>query len=456
MCRRIARAAMAVAAVIALSALGVVGASGSGPQARAAPLPAGAPSAGTMQPVAGRGAQLWLSRVTGGGRSLAVSPDGRTVFITGNGSNGYLTVAFDAATGAQKWLTRYTGPGAGGAVSVAVSPGGSTVFVTGSSQGGTTNGDYVTVAYNAATGAQKWVKRYNGPGNSYDQAAAVLVSPGGNRVFVTGESTGTTSGYYNATVAYDAATGAWLWTRRAISDADMPASEAVSPDGSTVYVTGTRLWPATGDHYATVAYNAATGAQRWAACYHRGTGMAQSVAVSPDGSTVYVTGPGGNSLEHYLTVAYNAATGAQRWVARYNYGFGLRVAVSPAGGTVFVTGSSANQQYATVAYNAATGAQLWTARYTGPSYNGPSSMAVGPDGSTVYVTGYSQGGATDDDYATVAYDTVTGAQLWAQRWSSHGSYADFAESVAVSPDGTRVFVTGFSQGGNSRTIAYTG
>ena len=98
------------------------------------------------------------------------------------------------------------------------------------------------------------------------------------------------------------------------------------------------------------------------------------------------------------------------------------------------------------------GAQLWLSRVAG----GAMSLAVSPDGSTVYVTGFSQGGATDDDYATVADDAVTGAQLWAQRWSGHGSYADFAESVAVSPDGGTVFVTGFSQGGNSRTIAYTG
>jgi outer membrane protein assembly factor BamB len=452
--------AMAVAAAMALSALGVVGAGGSGPQARAAPLPAGGPSARTMQPAADRGAQLWLSRVTGGAMSLAVSPDGGMVFITGGSGDGdYLTVAYDAATGTQKWLKRYNGPSNGrdGAASVAVSPDGGTVFVTGTSAGATTS-DYATVAYNAATGARLWAHRYNGPANGYDTAQSVVASPGGSMVFVTGTSDASTGVDY-ATVAYNAVTGAQSWVRRYTGEADMNASVAVSPDGSTVFVTGTRVWQTTGEDYATVAYNAATGVQRWAARYHNGTGkspdMAQSVAVSANGSKVFVTGASGNA-QGYATVAYDAATGAQLWAARYNYGFGLRVAVSPAGGTVFVTGSSADQQYATVAYNAVTGAQLWTARYTGPSYNSPSSMAVSPDGSTVYVTGFSQGGVTDDDYATVAYDAVTGAQLWVQRWSGHGSYADFAESVAVSPDGGTVFVTGFSQGGNSRTIAYTG
>jgi hypothetical protein len=63
-------------------------------------------------------------------------------------------------------------------------------------------------------GDQLWVKRYNGPANGLDLARALGVSPDGSKVFVTGQSLGSGSGSDYATVAYDAASGAKLWSRR--------------------------------------------------------------------------------------------------------------------------------------------------------------------------------------------------------------------------------------------------
>jgi hypothetical protein len=136
------------------------------------------------------------------------------------------------------------------------------VFVTGSSAqrpGHLRNGDYATVAYRAATGARVWVRRYNGPGNRDDAAAAVVPSPDGTAVFVTGTSAGIHSHEDWATVAYRAATGARLWARHyqnGSADQAGAVSVAVSPAG-LVFVTGTSQQDnGDGDRdYATIAYS---------------------------------------------------------------------------------------------------------------------------------------------------------------------------------------------------------
>jgi outer membrane protein assembly factor BamB len=86
------------------------------------------------------------------------------------------------------------------------------------------------------------------------------------------------------------------------------------------------------------------------------------------------------------------------------------VAVSPDGGTVYVTGSSTNaglsHEYDTFAYDAATGAVVWQRGYS-PKHNDAYATAIGvsPDGGTVFVTGYSAAWGTLADYATVAFNT---------------------------------------------------
>ena len=106
--------------------------------------------------------------------------------------------------------------------------------------------------------------------------------------------------------------------------------------------------------------------------------------------------------------------------------------MSPGGNRVFVTGHVQSQavtaEYGTVAYNATTGARLWARRYAGP---GATSLAVSPDRTKVYVTGESH-----FNYGTLAYSARTGTRLWARFYGGRRSN-DVAYSVAVSPGGTR-------------------
>jgi DNA-binding beta-propeller fold protein YncE len=483
--RFIMRACVTVAAGVALGIGGVAGASASAAAPQALQT-VRVPSAGTAHAVVSPGTQLWAKLYTGNtlghAESVAVSPNGNTVFVTGTkAQDDYVTIAYNTATGAQLWIKLYKGSGGLGntAQAVAVSPDGNTVFVTGEASSAASQDDYVTIAYNAATGAQRWIKLYKGV-VAVNFANALAVSPNGKTVFVTGQSDSAGFVAQYATVAYNAATGAQLWVKRyggPGSSSDIAHAVAVSPSGNTVFVTGVSTSSASASSTftddATVAYNATTGAQLWVE-RHSGpldvdNGYDNSLAVSPTGGAVYVTGINGSASSigaGYATVAYNAATGAQLWAKRYSSSGGaLSVAVSPDGSTVFATGetyrSGAGIGYATVAYNAATGAQQWAKSYVGNVGAVPRalaySVAVSPSGGTVYVTGLSW--KAGFEYATIAYNTATGAQQWIKLYALPGNNS--TEGVgpvaeAVSPASGTVIVTGADAAGEWATVAYSG
>ncbi|MCX6640698.1 MAG: SBBP repeat-containing protein, partial [bacterium] len=129
------------------------------------------------------------------------------VYVTGHsyGSgtyDDYATIKYNSA-GVQEWVARYNGPGnsVDEAYSLAVDGSGN-VYVTGISDGGGTGPDYATIKYNSA-GVQEWVARYNGPGNDYDEAYSLAVD-GSSNVYVTGKSFGSAPNYDYATIKYSA------------------------------------------------------------------------------------------------------------------------------------------------------------------------------------------------------------------------------------------------------------
>ena len=200
-----------------------------------------------------------------------------------------------------------------------------------------------------------WVKRYNGPGNDWDQASAIAVDDSGN-VYVTGWSYGSGTDYDYATIKY-------------------------YPNGDTAWVRR-----------------------------HNGPGnyWDEARAIAVDGSgNVYVTG---QSESDYATLKYDPA-GNQLWVQRYNgpesdYDEVSAIAVDGSG-NVYVTGyswgSGTSLDYATIKYDPS-GNQLWEKRYNGPGNYDDNARAIAVDGSgNVYVTGQSYGGGTSTDYATIKY-----------------------------------------------------
>ena len=403
---------------------------------------------------------------------LAVSPDGSRVFVTGDlhkstGGGTLHTVAYDTVTGAQLWTS--SGPGKDDrAAAVRVSPDGSRVFVVGSTYGrhdGKVSHDYLTLAYDAATGARIWKKLYSHPvGYSSDLAAALGLSPDGSTVFVTGASDdGAFTDY--ATVAYKASNGHHVWTARyGRPDEDAARALSVSPDGSRVFVSGFSISTGTSRDIVTIGYGAATGRELWRTRYdgavHR-EDQANAMAVSPDGSQVFVTGYSDRSkrLRNYVTLAYGAKTGRERWFRDYQGPGGFNntakaIVVSPDGSRVFVAGYRSGfdgRDFETLAYSSA-GVRLWRRAYNGPldAFDQATAIGVSPTGARVYVTGF-QNDVSNRDYATLAYRGSSGASLW-QAFYDQGE--EGASALAVNPDGSAVYVSGMS-GADMTTVAYS-
>jgi DNA-binding beta-propeller fold protein YncE len=464
--RTIPVAARLIAAFVAASLAGLSGAGQASAMAQDA------------APTTAPGGVLWTSvysATTGGaGSAIASSPSGKTVFAAGfvpigdpsGFATAFATVAYNAETGSQLWASLYHGAGdTSRATAVAASPDGSKVFVTGSSEGNGTNRDSATVAYNSTTGQQLWVRRYNGPVNTGDDPAAIVVDPDSKTVFVTGTSQGVRVGVDYTTIAYDAATGKQLWLSRynnpRRNGLDSASALAISPDGSRLYVTGTSHGRSSQLDYATVAYAAASGKQEWVARYNGHANQddfARSVAVSPDGSKVFVTGSSwGTSLYDYATIAYQAATGDPLWTRRYvepSQDIAVAVVANPRRNAVYVTGSSyggaTHRDIATVAYKATTGAPLWISRFDG-NHKGdvPASLAVSPNGVSVVIAGYSAAGTTNTQsyrFLVLAYGAAGGTKLWSTRLLQNAGANDNAAGVVVSPNNSTVFATGHKNG----------
>jgi DNA-binding beta-propeller fold protein YncE len=411
---------------------------------------------------------------------LAVSPSGDRVYVTGDapgaeGNSDFLTVAYSSADGSMVWKRRLVASklGADSPSAIALSPDGGRVFVTGSTRPNYEGdlADFVTVAYDAGTGAPLWQARFDA--SNFDDPCCLSVSPDGLDVYVSGMS-GQGGDANIATLAYESATGSEEW--RSIYDSggsEDPQAMALSPDRSSLYVTGAGTPPGLAtSNVITLSVDAGSGTLQWVSLIPgpEGASYGVSIGMSPDGSRVYVLSdmPTPVGRLDYGTLALDASTGAQIWTSLYDssvHGLDIpsRLAVDPAGDFVFVTGTSDqghSTDFVTISYAASTGEQRWLSDFDDPR-SGPDNaccLAVDPDGSRLTVGGWSVEGGEEQyvmHYTTVGYDAATGAQLWWAKFHAKGGYA-LLQDLAVSRVGHLVFETGAVVGDDYEwgTVAY--
>jgi hypothetical protein len=399
----------------------------------------------------------WVRRYNGPGNSgdtaVALAIDGfNNVYVTGVSDGDYATIKY-YADGDTAWVRRYHEPGNGydRATDIAVDDFGN-AYVTGFS-GSWPSYDYATIKY-YSSGDTAWVRRYNGPGNSWDEACAIAADDSGN-VYVTGYSLDSGTNFDYTTIKYYY-NGDTAWVRRYNGPGDGgDYASAIAVDASgKVYVTGYSLGSGTNYDYASIKYYP-NGDTAWVRRYN-GPGNshdeATAIAINDSGN-VYVTGRswGNGTYADYTTIKYcpNGDTG---WVRRYNgsgNGWDEASAITvDDSGNIYVSGCSEVSfyypDYLTIKY-APDGEELWVGIYNGPGNNWDEASAIATDGSgNLYVTGYSVGSGIFSDYATIKYypDGDTG---WVARYNRSGNNYDLAYAIAV--DGAdNVYVTGCSWG----------
>lgn len=322
---------------------------------------------------------------------------------------------------------------------------------------------WTVAAYNLATGTERW--RVFRRSRVYDSLYGVAVSPDGNTVIATG-------GAYDAfpvgatdsrivTVAFDAATGAERWSATwdgSSTGIDNSKVVSFSPDGRMVYIGGITSRAGGALAYVTIAYDVANGLERWVSTYsgvtRGGTNALYDLVVSPDGEHVYVTGESAGPREYeldYATVAYDALTGSQLWVSRQQSSFVNRAyRIAADNDRVYVTGDSysgpggADYQALTVALRADDGSIAWQQRLGGPGYNGGRAIAAGAGRVVVTTQSPSTGADQGLTALTAAYDAATGQQLWVTPLAET-LRSQLANDVAVAPDGSRAWLIASSR-----------
>jgi putative pyrroloquinoline-quinone binding quinoprotein len=417
---------------------------------------------------------------------MAVSPDGKSSYVTGYTWHGpsdmdfaSVTVAFDAQ-GRTLWVSKEDGEFErfDAATGIAVSPQGDRVFVTGIKDYRITGpdgyaGNIQTIAYDAATGDRLWAAAYDGPGNGdmLDSPSEIVVSANGLEVFVAGESqvTATVGASYDSkivTVAYSAEDGARNWAAESqdAGNSNRPQGLVADPLGRYVFVTG-GPWDSAP---TTVAYHTGqaqgpAGTVAWSvkdpgASIPRGVNDPSSAVVDivadPGGSAVYVLGSASQVDSGWVVSRYDAVSGQAKVVSSYHIkpteilARGRGLAISPDGSKLYTTGlvqqsrpmdlNAANQNIdqRVQAVSSATGEVSWEALLDLSTTDIPASVAISPDGKHIFVPGRTGTGLTiragSDETAT---SVPAGQQIWG--W-------DGQPAVIRSSNGYSATVTSYS------------
>ncbi len=366
------------------------------------------------------GDTAWVRRFNGAdtcdfARSVAVDEQGN-VYVTGYSATSgavyrWVTIKYDS-TGQQLWLKDFTAPGGNTALAakVALDDAGN-AYVAGSTSGIGTSLDYTLIKY-TSTGDTLWTRRYDGPGSLRDSLMALFVDSAGN-AYVTGYSYSLAQATQEdfATIRYRP-NGDTAWVRRYDGPGhsyDWGTCVTVDMNGN-VCVAGNSIGsPIFQWEWAVVKYDS-TGNELWVG-RDLGEGFAYDIASDKLGNIVVA----GTSIDvdpewDIATIKYYP-NGDTAWQRRFD-GIANSTDIAFAAdmdslGNVYVTGKTLlNDPFqwrsGTIKYDP-DGEFQWMQLYR-PTQGGAEGWASLVDRSFVYTTGPGSTPSTYWDFSTVKYD----------------------------------------------------
>ena len=256
---------------------------------------------------------------------------GRTLHahaLPGPNSNSDVFVrAYDLGRGTLVWQDQFDRAGHFDEVflrNIAVDQG--RLFVGGRSQSANGDSDFFVRAYDARTGTFLWQDFFDGGGGLFDVAYSVAADEG--RVFGAGSTTDAARIQHFTVRAYDGATGGLLWMDQQATGAANAslrgtdtAQKIVAQGGRVVAAGAITNAAGTRSQFAVRAYDAGTGAVLWSDLLDTGGGadVAQWVALA--GSRVVAAGFGGAGCNFnelvtncdWLVRAYDVGNGTLLW-----------------------------------------------------------------------------------------------------------------------------------------------
>ncbi|MEO0077181.1 MAG: SBBP repeat-containing protein, partial [candidate division WOR-3 bacterium] len=355
-----------------------------------------------------------------------------------------------------EWLRRYNGPMTNGddVPSAITLDANGNIYLAGRSESGYNNSDFITIKY-YPNGETAWVRRYNGLGNDFDRANAIVVDNNGN-VYVTGMSYISAANSYDwLTVKYDGNGNLiWVKTYNGSGNADDEPKAIALDNTGNVYITGYTLSYDNWYDFTTIKYNKLNGDTIWVRHYDGPVnGYDQAVGIAIDNqNNIYVTGKsdGPDNCLDYATIKYSS-NGTVEWVRRYSYAINNNDEPSSITidnyGNIYVTGLSTISYYnnadcATIKYYP-NGDTAWVRRYNGTANDWDEAKDIAVDNyGNVYITGFTYSRPDQKSYLTIKYNS-SGTQQWVKIYDLPDTLSGQNEASALDLDNAgNIYVAG--------------